>query len=94
MADHVSYVYVRLSDGARPSQIDLAAAVLEDFIGAVTLEKDGRDNTVYCVPLPADLSETHRKQIISTLVTRSFIDEAWLNDGLAATTGTAQFHLK
>lgn len=93
MADKTAYVYLRLSDGARHSQIDLAATVIEDMLGTVTLEKDGRDNTVYCFALPPDIDATQGKQLISTLVTRSYIDEVWMNEGVISQC-SPQFHLK
>lgn len=81
MTEKVSYVYLRLSADARLSKISAAAAVIENMLGAVTLESDTRDASVYCFALPSEIDDTQAKRIISALVTEPYIDEAWKKDG-------------
>ncbi len=77
MGDKVSYLYLRLSAGARHSQVSMAASVIETMLGTVRLENDIRDNSVYCIALPEEIDDAQATRIISALVTEPYIDEAW-----------------
>ncbi len=72
-----SYVYLRLSDGARHSNVHMAATVIESMLGDIALEPDKRDQAVYFFALPEDIDPAGAKKIISALVTKAYIDEAW-----------------
>ena len=73
-------LFLRLADNARHSQVDFDE--IEQLADCATLKHDGRDYSVYYLSLPADFDTASANSLISTLVTKPYIDEAWL-DGSA-----------
>ncbi len=78
MTDEVTYVYLRLSAGARHSQVDFDE--IEELAESAELQHDGRDDSVYVLAVPGDIDPSDANKIISALVTKSYIDEAWKGD--------------
>jgi len=78
MGEDVTHVYLRLSAGVRHSQVDFAEIEkLAGGHGAVSIQPDARDTSVYCLVLPHEIDRAQATRIISALVTTSYIDEAW-----------------
>jgi len=82
MAEKVSFVYLRLRQDARHSQVDFEA--IEALADSSPLQNDTRDPSVYFFALPQDIDESSANRIISALVTTPYIDEAWKNDAVSA----------
>lgn len=75
MADDTTYVYLRLSPDTRHSQVDFEEIeALAGGAGSITITPDARDHTVYSFALPQDIDAT---RLISALVIKPYIDEAW-----------------
>ena len=70
-------LFLRLADNARHSQVDFDE--IERLANSATLQHDGRDYSVYYLSLPKDFDAASANQLISTLVTKPYIDEAWLD---------------
>ncbi|HIF26479.1 MAG: hypothetical protein VXW91_06785 [Pseudomonadota bacterium] len=70
-------LFLRLADNARHSQVDFDE--IERLANSATLQHDGRDYSVYYLSLPRDFDMASANQIISTLVTKPYIDEVWLD---------------
>ena len=70
-------LFLRLADNARHSQVDFDE--IERLANSATWQHDGRDYSVYYLSLPRDFDMASANQIISTLVTKPYIDEVWLD---------------
>ncbi|GEM_PF-3548115 len=78
MAEEVTYVYLRLSAGARHSQVDFEEIErLAGGPGTVLIQKDARDASIYCLVLPHEIDPAQANRIVSALATTPYIDEAW-----------------
>lgn len=82
IGDEVTYVYLRLSAGARHSQVDFDE--IEDLADSAELQNDGRDDSLYVLAVPGDIESSHANKIISALVTKSYIDEAWTDNTITS----------
>ncbi len=82
VADEISHVYLRLSANARHSQIDFDE--IEGLADNAELHHDGKDYLLYSLALPGDLQPADANRIISALVTKPYIDEAWTDSKVTA----------
>lgn len=78
MTDEVVHVYLRLSAGARHSQVDFERIEsLAGGPGTVTIRPDSRDGSVYSFALPRDADPAQAVRIVSALAATPHIDEVW-----------------